>query len=222
MQLVLTPELLIEAYKQGLFPMAYSAGSPYVHWICPEERGQLPIEGLHIPRSLRKTILKNIKRNGPYYIKVDTSFEEVMRKCAAEKDDRPETWINEPIIKAYCELHARGHAHSVECWRDEVLVGGLYGVSIGGAFFGESMFSEARDASKIALVHLCARLWKGGYSVLDTQFVNDHLKQFGVYEISHGEYIEQLRKAAGQSTDFKLKGYDEGALVKDYLNAHKA
>ena len=162
MQLVLTPVLLIEAYKQGLFPMAYSGDSPYVHWICPDMRGQLPIEGLHIPKRLKKTVLSNLKRNAPYEIRIDTAFEDVIRACAGNHDGRPETWINEPIIKVYCALRAQGHAHSVECWdvsgEQERLVGGLYGLAIGGAFFGESMFSHARDASKIALVHLVARL----------------------------------------------------------------
>ena len=217
MQLVLTSELLLEAYKQGLFPMAYSADSPYVHWICPEERGQLPIADLHISKSLRKAVLQNIKRGGPYQIKIDTAFEQVMRKCAAERDDRPETWINEPIIEAYCTLHRRGHAHSVECWDGDKLVGGLYGVSIGGAFFGESMFSRKSNASKIALVHLCARLWEGGYEVLDTQFVNDHLLQFGVYELSHKDYLEQLQSALDIDTDFKLEGFSEEELVLNYL-----
>ena len=221
MQLVLTPELLIEAYKQGLFPMAYSADSPYVHWICPEERGQLSIEGLHISKSLKKTVLQNIKRNGPYNITINTAFEDVMRKCASEKADRPETWINEPIIESYCKLNARGHAHSVECWDNGKLVGGLYGVAIGGAFFGESMFSRARDTSKIALVHLCARLWKGGYTLLDTQFVNDHLQQFGVYEVSHGIYVGLLKEALMVESDFLMEGVSEAALVQEYLKERK-
>ena len=197
--------------------MAYSADSPYVHWICPEDRGQLPIADLHISKSLKKAVLQNIKRSEPYQIKIDTAFEQVMRKCAAERDDRPETWINEPIIEAYCTLHRRGHAHSVECWDGDKLVGGLYGVSIGGAFFGESMFSRKSNASKIALVHLCARLWKGGYEILDTQFVNDHLVQFGVYELSHKDYLERLEKALPLETDFKLEGLSEADLVLDYL-----
>lgn len=217
MQLILTPELLIEAYKQGLFPMAYSADSPYVHWICPEERGQLPIESLHISKSLKKTVFKNIKRNGPYIIKVDTDFEGVIRKCADARENRPETWINEPIIEAYCDLHRRGHAHSVECWHDGRLAGGLYGVSVGAAFFGESMFSRKTDTSKIALVHLCARLWKGGYTLLDTQFVNDHLRQFGVYEISHGAYIEKLKQAIKKDADFTLEGLSEVDLISAYF-----
>lgn len=219
MQLILTPELLIEAYKQGLFPMAYSADSPYVHWICPEKRGQLSIEKLHISKSLKKTVLHNIKRNGPYIIKINTDFESVIRACADAREDRPETWINQPIIDAYCELHKRGRAHSVECWRDDALVGGLYGVAVGSAFFGESMFSRETNTSKIALVHLCARLWKGGYTLLDTQFINEHLKQFGVYEISHGAYIERLRGAIKREADFLLDGVDEAILIQAYFDS---
>ena len=176
MQLVLTTELLIEAYKQGLFPMAHSRHSPYVHWVCPEERGQLPILDLYIPKSLKKTVKKS-----PYTVKVDTDFSAVIAACAAAQDDRPETWINDEIINAYTKLHEKGIAHSIECWDGDQLVGGLYGLKLGGAFFGESMFSRSRDASKVALVHLCARLWQGGFEILDTQFVNDHLMQFGVY-----------------------------------------
>ena len=219
MQLIMTPELLVEAYSQGLFPMAYNGGSDYVHWVCPEDRGQLPIAELHISKSLKKTVLKNI-RNGPYSIKVDTAFEQVMRECAAVSDDRPETWINEPIIKAYCTLHQRGQAHSVEVWCEDTLVGGLYGVALGTAFFGESMFSRADNASKIALVHLCARLWKAGYRILDTQFVNEHLLQFGACEISHGAYIENLRPALKETADFTLSNFpalDEAALIKAYF-----
>lgn len=222
MQLVLTPELLIEAYKQGLFPMAYNGDSPYVHWICPDERGQLPILDLHIPRSLKKAVRKNAKRNDPFTIKVNGDFEAVMRECAAARQDRPETWINEPIIKAYCDLHERGYAHSVECWTSNGrLAGGLYGVAIGGAFFGESMFSRKTNASKIALVHLCARLHAAGYSLLDTQFVNDHLQQFGVYEISHGAYIDSLRQAIKIQTDFALEGLSEQDILDAYFKARK-
>lgn len=216
MQLVLTPELLIEAYKQGLFPMAYSADSPYVHWICPEERGQLSITEIHIPKSLKKIVKKQKNRGVSYEIKIDTAFEAVMRACAVETDERPETWINEGLVKAYCQLHKRGHAHSVEYWENDELLGGLYGVSIGGAFFGESMFSRTDNASKIALVHLCARLWKAGYALLDTQFINDHLKQFGVYEIPHGDYKVKLDEARKLECDFHVEA-DEAILIEEYL-----
>ncbi len=217
MQLVLTPELLIEAYKQGLFPMAHSAASPYVHWICPEKRGQLSVTDLHIPKSLEKIVRKSKNRNVSYQIKFDKDFEGVIRGCAEARPERPETWINDEILKTYCELHRRGGAHSVEYWEGEALMGGVYGVSIGGAFFGESMFSRRENASKIALVHLAARLWKGGYTLLDTQFVNDHLKQFGAYELAHAAYKKMLDKAVKLQSDFALSGWDEADLLADYL-----
>lgn len=192
--------------------MAYNAGSPYIHWICPEMRGQLPIAGMHIPRRLKKTV-----RSGLYDVRIDTAFEDVILACAETGKRRPETWINRPIIQAYCKLHTDGYAHSIECWRDGELVGGLYGMALGGAFFGESMFSRERDASKVALVHLAARLWRGGFEMLDTQFSNDHLEQFGVYEVPHKEYMVQLRKAIEQKADFHLNGIKESELVRDYL-----
>jgi leucyl/phenylalanyl-tRNA--protein transferase len=139
MQLVLTSELLIAAYKQGLFPMAYSTGSPYIHWVCPDMRGQLSIENLHIPKSLKKLIKSDLK-SGSYVIKIDTAFEAVIRACAEATPERPESWINKQIMDAFCRLHRDGHAHSVEYWRDGELKGGLYGLQIGGVFFGESMF----------------------------------------------------------------------------------
>jgi leucyl/phenylalanyl-tRNA--protein transferase len=217
MQVVLTPELLIEAYRQGLFPMAYDAGSPYVHWICPEERGQLSIPAMHIPRSLGKMVRN--QRN--FSVKVNTDFPAVIHECAQLNADRPETWINENIINAYIKLHRQGHAHSVECWQEidgeEQLVGGLYGIAIGGAFFGESMFSRVPNASKIALVHLVARLWKGGYRLLDTQFVNDHLLQFGIYELEHEAYMGALAKTIDLDSDFALEGLSEYQIIKSYF-----
>jgi len=212
MQLILTTELLLEAYKQGLFPMAYSSGSPYIHWICPEMRGQISIEDIHIPRSLKKTLRKK-----PYEIRIDTAFEDVIKACAKPEADRPETWINDPIIKAYCQLHKDGYGHSIECRQDGKLVGGLYGLAIGGAFFGESMFSKERDASKVALIHLVARLWKGGFTLLDTQFVNDHLQQFGVHEITHRDYLRQLKPAVKKQADFQLAGIEENQIIEDYF-----
>ncbi|MCB1561981.1 MAG: leucyl/phenylalanyl-tRNA--protein transferase [Alphaproteobacteria bacterium] len=211
MQLVLTPELLLEAYRQGLFPMSYSADSPYIHWVCPEMRGQLSIEKLHVPRRLKKTV-----RSSPYEVRIDTAFEQVIGACATATETRPETWINRQIENAFIGLYARGYAHSVECWRGSELVGGLYGLAIGGAFFGESMFSRARDASKIALVHLAARLSAGGFTLLDTQFVNDHLEQFGVYEVPHETYKKQLIAALEHKADFKLKGRGEDSLLEAY------
>ncbi len=212
MQLVLTTELLLEAYRQGLFPMAYSAGSPYIHWICPKMRGQLPIAQIHIPRKLKKTV-----RQAPYEVRINTAFDDVINLCAETTENRPETWINQPIIKAYCQMHRDGYAHSVECWKNSALVGGLYGIGIGSVFFGESMFSRATDASKVALVHLVARLWAGGFTLLDTQFSNNHLKQFGVYETPHAEYKKRLKKAAEKSADFLLPGENETTLINEYF-----
>jgi len=223
MQLILTPELILEAYKQGLFPMAYNAESPYIHWICPEERGQLSITDVHFPKRLIKTI-----RSSPYTIKVNGDFSGVIAMCAETNVGRPETWINESIRDVFIQLHKVGHAHSVEAWRrgedGEELVGGLYGLAIGGAFFGESMFSRATDASKICLAHLVARLWKAGFTLLDTQFVNDHLKQFGVYEVSHEQYKMQLDETTDAPADFLLNGLDidEAELVTDYLEMRKS
>ena len=219
MQLILTPELILEAYAQGLFPMAYNAESPYIHWICPEERGQLSITDIHFSKRLIKTI-----RSAPYIIKTNTDFSGVIAMCAENTDTRPETWINDPIRDVFIKLHKAGHAHSIEAWHDtedgEVLVGGLYGLAIGSAFFGESMFSRANDASKICLAHLVARLWKGGFTLLDTQFVNDHLKQFGVYEVPHKEYKAQLDQALAIEADFGAD-IDEAALVAEYFEMRK-
>lgn len=212
MQLVLTPELILEAYRHGLFPMAYSGDSPYVHWICPEMRGQLSITDIHIPRRLKQTL-----KRAPFDMRVDTAFEEVIKACATPKEKRPETWINPSIIKSFTALHERGHAHSIECWQGDQLVGGVYGLRIGGAFFGESMFSNVRDASKVALIHLAARLWKGGFDIFDTQFVNDHLKQFGVFEIPHAAYMEILSPALERQADFTLRGQSQDDILKEYL-----
>lgn len=212
MQLVLTPELVLEAYRQGLFPMAYNSGSPYIHWICPPMRGQLSITDLHIPRRLRKTL-----RHSPYEIRIDSAFEEVISACGEPTERRPETWINGPIRKVFCELFERGHAHSLECWRDGKLAGGIYGLAIGGVLFGESMFSRETDASKIALVHAVARAWKGGFTLLDTQFVNDHISQFGAYEIPHDEYKNLLVEAIKGKGDFRLHGLKQDDILQDYL-----
>ncbi len=186
----LTPELLIRAYAAGIFPMAESRKARHVFWIDPKVRGILPLDGVHVPRSLRKVI-----RRRPFDVRCDTEFDAVIRGCAQPADGRRDTWINEEILRAYSELHKLGFAHSVECWRDDRLVGGLYGVSLGGAFFGESMFSEERDASKVALVHLVARLRFGGFVLLDVQFVTDHLARFGTIEISARDYHDRLEKA---------------------------
>ena len=172
--LVLTPEIVLRAYAAGIFPMAENKESDELFWVDPEYRGVIPLADLHVPRKLKKLI-----RTIPFEIRLDSDFEGVMRHCAAEGDGRRDTWINDEILRLYCGLYRQGHAHSVECWLDGDLVGGLYGVSLRGAFFGESMFSRVRDASKVALVYLVALLRFGGYNLLDAQFVTDHLRQFG-------------------------------------------
>lgn len=189
-QIRLTSDLLLKAYSAGVFPMAESRDTGDIFWVDPQRRGVLPIDDVHVPRRLRRTVRRNV-----FDVRVDTAFEQVVRACAEPNQDRPETWISEPIVGAYTELQAMGFAHSVECWRAGELAGGLYGVSIGGAFFGESMFTRVRDASKVALVHLCARLMRGGYALLDTQFITDHLEQFGAIEIPRADYHRRLEAA---------------------------
>ncbi|MGE3782174.1 MAG: leucyl/phenylalanyl-tRNA--protein transferase, partial [Alphaproteobacteria bacterium] len=166
----LTPEILLQAYAAGIFPMAESADDPELFWVDPKRRGVLPLDELHVPRRLRRVL-----RRGIFSVRVDTAFEAVIRACAESSETRPTTWINDEIVWLYTALFAGGAAHSVECWHDGELVGGLYGVSLGAAFFGESMFSRVSEASKVALVHLVARLRLGGYRLLDTQFVTPHL-----------------------------------------------
>jgi leucyl/phenylalanyl-tRNA--protein transferase len=187
----LTADQLLIAYAQGYFPMAQGRDGKKLNWYDPELRGVLPLESFHVPRSLRKFL-----RVCPYEVRVDTAFEAVIRACADMRTAaRNDTWINDEIIQLYCELAARGHAHSVECWAGGALMGGLYGVSLGGAFFGESMFSHAENASKVALVHLVERLKRAGYTLLDTQYVNEHLLQFGVLEIARADYLALLANA---------------------------
>lgn len=213
-ELELTPELLLRAYAGGIFPMAESRRTRSVFWVDPETRGILPLDRFHVPRSLRKTV-----RHGPLAVRCDTAFEAVMRACAAPRPGHPDTWINEPILAAYTRLHRLGFAHSVECWQDDALVGGLYGVSMGGAFFGESMFSRVRDASKVALVHLVARLRLGGYQLLDVQFVTEHLARFGVEEIPARIYLERLEAALQVRARFYgvLSDGDSGAAIEAVL-----
>jgi leucyl/phenylalanyl-tRNA--protein transferase len=186
----LTPELLLNAYAVGIFPMAEARDDPELYWIDPERRGILPLDGFHVPRSLRRTI-----KRAPFEIRIDSAFREVVAGCAARAPDRPESWINDEIQAVYGALFDGGHAHSVECWQDGRLAGGLYGVAIGGAFFGESMFSRVEDASKVALVHLVARMRLGGFHLLDTQFVTAHLARFGAIEIPREDYRKRLRAA---------------------------
>lgn len=181
--------------------MGEDRDDPTIYWVDPEMRGVLPLDGFHIPRSLRKRL-----RQDPFTISVDTVFPELIAACAEAAFDRPSTWINRTIEGLYIDLFNMGYAHSVECWRDGQLVGGLYGVSIGGAFFGESMFSRETDASKIALVHLVARLRVGGYQLLDTQFVTEHLARFGVVEMPRTDYLQKLARALKAPCDFYSLG----------------
>jgi len=203
-----TPEDLIACYRRGVFPMADSRDDEGVFLIDPQRRGVLPLEAFRLPTRLARTV-----RSSRYDVRTNTAFAEVVALCAQSAPDREDTWINPTIEQLYAALHARGQAHSVECWQDGTLVGGLYGVSLGGAFFGESMFSRARDASKVALVHLVARLRVGGYRLLDCQFVTDHLSQFGVVEIPRAEYHRRLAHALETTGDFaRFSGEPQAAL----------
>jgi leucyl/phenylalanyl-tRNA--protein transferase len=186
----LTPEILIKAYQAGIFPMAESADDPELFWVDPERRGILPLDGFHFSRRLRRVV-----RQDRFDVRVDSDFAGTLAACAEATDKRPNTWINAEIVRLYTALHARDAAHSVECWQQGALVGGLYGVSIGGAFFGESMFSRVADASKVALVHLVALMRLGGYRLLDLQFVTPHLAQFGAIELPRTQYHRQLAEA---------------------------
>lgn len=177
--------------------MARSRDDPKLYWIDPEQRAIIPLEAFHISKSLQKTL-----RSKHFEIRCDTAFEQVTRACGEAADDRPDTWINEEIVQLFVELHQLGLAHSVETWREGRLVGGLYGVALGGAFCGESMFSRETDASKVALVHLVARLKQGGFTLLDVQFVTDHLQRFGAIEISREEYQARLADAIHLSAFF--------------------
>ncbi len=186
----ITPDLLLKAYAYGVFPMAKSRGDTDVFWVQPKLRGVLPLESFHLSRSLRKRM-----RQGEFSVTVDTAFDAVMAGCAEAAEGRPDTWINDRIIALFNDVHRAGLAHSVEVWRDDELVGGLYGLAMGAAFFGESMFSRVTDASKVALTHLAGILIKGDFTLLDTQFITDHLKRFGAIEISQEDYLTQLGTA---------------------------
>ena len=188
----ITPQVLLKAYACGIFPMAESAEDNALYWIEPERRGILPLDRVHIPKRLARTI-----RSGGFEVKIDRNFEAVIDGCAAPRSGRRTTWINGRIRSLYRELFALGHCHTVEVWQDGALTGGLYGVHLGRAFFGESMFSRARDASKIALVYLVARLKYGGFTLLDTQFVTGHLARFGAIEVGRDEFQRFLEGALG-------------------------
>ncbi|HSI42629.1 MAG TPA: leucyl/phenylalanyl-tRNA--protein transferase [Xanthobacteraceae bacterium] len=193
----ITPEVLLKAYACGIFPMAESAEDPGLYWIEPERRGVIPLDTFRISSRLARTV-----RSDRFEVRIDHDFEAVIDGCAAPADGRAKTWINPRIRALYCELHARGYCHSVEAWEHGQLVGGLYGVRLGRAFFGESMFHRARDASKVALVHLVARLRRGRFTLLDTQFVTDHLRSFGAVEVTRRQYHRMLTQALNGEGNF--------------------
>jgi len=199
---------LLACYERGVFPMADDRDDDRIFLIDPQHRGILPLESFHVSRRLARTV-----RQDRFEVRVDTAFHEVLARCAEAAPDRPKTWINHPIERLYGELHAHGHAHSVECWRDGDLQGGLYGVALKGAFFGESMFSRQTDASKVALVHLVARLIAGGFVLLDTQFLTEHLAQFGAREIVREDYRRRLAVALETQAEFQRSGRLDGAAA---------
>lgn len=191
----ITPELLLRAYSIGMFPMSESADDPELFWVEPDIRGIIPLDGFHVSKSLQKAI-----RKAPFDIRFDTAFDQVVEKCAEAAEDRPSTWINQQIKDLYGALHRLGHAHSVEAFEGDELVGGLYGVTLGSAYFGESMFSRRTNASKICLVYLVERLRERGFTLLDTQFTTDHLVTFGAIDIPKAEYGVLLDRAMESET----------------------
>lgn len=205
----LTPELLLRAYTVGVFPMAESRDATSISWIDPKNRGVLPLDAMHIPKSLKKIVRKSV-----FDIRCNHDFAGVVRACAERTPERGETWINDQIEYAVTELHKMGYAHSVEAWQDGELVGGLYGVALGGAFFGESMFSRATDASKVALIHLVARLRIGRFKLLDTQFVTDHLERFGATAIPGRQFLKKLEAAMAIHCLFPADIDDETLAVE--------
>ena len=209
--LEITPQVLLKAYACGLFPMAESAEDPGLFWLEPERRGILPLDTVHIPRRLKRTI-----RSDVFEIRISTDFQGVINGCSEPMPGRRKTWINREIRRLYGELFEMGYCHTVEAWHDGVLVGGLYGVSLNGAFFGESMFTFKTDASKVCLAHLIARLIAGGYTLLDTQFVTDHLSKFGTVEVARDAYNTLLSDALQKETDFYA--LSQRANGQDVLN----
>jgi len=212
----LTPNLLLQAYARGLFPMAESNDNPELFWVDPDVRGVIPLTGFHLPRRLRRTV-----RQDRYRVTINRAFDQVIRACAETdfKRGRFDSWINAEVVRAYSEMHRLGFAHSVECWQDDQLAGGLYGLALRGAFFGESMFSRATDASKVALVHLVARLRESGFLLLDSQFVNDHLKQFGVLSVPRDDFQPMLAEALAADGDFTgLPPSMNGATALSFLD----
>jgi leucyl/phenylalanyl-tRNA--protein transferase len=201
MNTLITPDLLLTAYMRGIFPMTHSDGKLY--WYDPDPRAILPLEAFHVPRTLRRTV-----RKAPFNIRADGDFRATMRACADPAPGRQSTWISQELIDLYTHLHEAGFAHSIEAWQDGEMVGGLYGVAIGGLFAGESMFSRATDASKIALVHLVERLRAGGFILLDTQFTTPHLERFGALEIPRAEYKQRLAAALKVAGNFFPPGFE--------------
>ena len=195
----ITPEILLRAYAAGIFPMAEDADDPTLFWVEPRERGILPLEGFHVPRRLARTV-----RSDAFDVRVDRDFDAVIEGCAGAAPGRNKTWINDRIRRLYGDLFDLGHCHTVEVYQDGRLVGALYGVRLGAAFFGESMFHVARDASKVALVHLAARLKVGGFRLLDAQFVTEHLAQFGAIELPRHAYKRLLREAIDAPADWHV------------------
>ncbi|SFG97287.1 leucyl/phenylalanyl-tRNA--protein transferase [Methylobacterium gossipiicola] len=195
----ITPEILLKAYAAGIFPMAEDADDPTIYWVEPKARGILPLDGFHVAKRLARTV-----RADGFTVKVDQDFDGVIAGCAAPRRDAQRTWINGRIRELYGALFDAGHAHTVEVYLDGRLVGGLYGVSLGAAFFGESMFHTVRDASKVALVHLVARLRAGGYRLADTQFITDHLAQFGAEEVPRHVYKRRLAEAIAHPADWDV------------------
>jgi leucyl/phenylalanyl-tRNA--protein transferase len=202
MPAALDPDLLLRAYATGIFPMAEQRDDPVIHWVDPRHRGVFPLDGFHISRSLSR-----LMRRWDYEIRTDTAFDAVVEACAA----RDETWINTPIRQAYRALHQMGHAHSLEVWSDGTLAGGVYGVTLGAAFFGESMFSARTGGSKLALAHLIHRLCAGGFQLFDTQFQTPHLASLGAVEIPRAEYHRRLARAIALPATFNPPGYSSGA-----------
>ena len=205
----ITPQILLRAYASGIFPMAESADDPGLYWVEPEIRGILPLDQFHIPRSLKKTL-----RKGEFTFSIDQHFDGVLEACAAVTADRDSTWINDRIKSLYKDLHTMGNAHSFETWQNGNLVGGLYGVRLGRAFFGESMFSKVTDASKAALVFLVSEMRKHGFQLLDTQFTTAHLERFGVIEVAKDEYLQLLDEALSDEAHFT---YYEGGATSDSI-----
>ena len=213
----ITPEVLLKAYACGIFPMAENADDPSIYWIEPEQRGIIPLDHFHLPKRLARTV-----RSDQFEVRIDRDFEAVMDGCAEPNVGRARTWINDRIRNLYSRLHESGHCHSVEVYEGGALVGGLYGVRLGRAFFGESMFHRSRDASKVALVHLVARLRAGGFRLLDTQFVTDHLRLFGAIEVSRRHYHKLLETSLRGEADFGALPLDRpvpGARALEYFQS---